>query len=454
MRVRSRQSVKEKWGREVFRSFGEKSDSSWNLRPRSYENCDCRQGVLRGGVGMKKCVTSAGEDMTISLSNDLAALNTFFASINSEGLQEDTTSIYILGLDGYLYMRTESGYGWQRISLGTYAFHCALRGENRAIYNFFGGPKGLFATHDGGVFRTISSEKIIGGCICGKRCVVLTSKGDIWYTAVLEPYDTDTQALDKKGVIYAPAACGAPLGIQAYGGNAYVFYEKKIFKVSLFPSEREHTCREIPYFGGTICLRGQATTSEGIIFLASEGIYYLRGDRVERICEYLPVGRCVPDKAVSVGYCDDLVLFAYHRQTPTGSEVKRIAVYSDGKDGYFAEVYAPLGGTQYTFFYGTVYRYVKDAEGTVHGKESSFTSEWLDFGINGKKRLKTLTVKGQGRIKVGVRCGERERIYALDLKEGERTARLFDKGKAFSFTFYLEPGAAVEEVEIRYLTEG
>lgn len=443
----------EKRGKAVFSSFGEKEGGAGCLRPASYGNCDCRGGVLRGGIGLKKYLDQNGNHMEINMTNG-TVLYIFVAPLNKDGLLEDTTAIYAVGLDGYLYLRNENGWAWQRVLVGNYVTHSALRGENKEIYNFYSGDKSTYSSSDGQVFRNVINEKVHGGCVCNKRYVVLTKKGEIRYMGVLKPYSTDSENSDGAGVIYAPAGFGAPVGIKGYGENAYVFFERGIFKLTLSATGSEHTLQRIPYLGGTICMHAQATTSDGVIFLAREGVYYLRNDRVERICEYLPIGPCVPSKISNVGYCDDTVIFSYHQEKGNTSEVKRLVVYADGKDGYFAELNGPLGGSEYTCIQGKIYRYAKDYEGVEYKAVPFYTSEELDFGTARKKRLKYLTLKGEGSVSVVVKSGDFTRTYPLVFKDGVAKTRLFDSGKIFSLTFQLETGAVVESVEIDYLTEG
>ena len=184
------------------------------------------------------------------------------------------------------------------------------------------------------------------------------------------------------------------------------------------------------------------------------GVYRLCGDKVERICEYLPIGPCDTGKACRVAYCDELVVFDYYKQTDEGEEVCRLVVYADGKDGYFSEVYGSLGGNQYAYMQRNVYYFEKDCKEIQHAETPFFTSERLDFGTDKKKYLKTLTLKGKGSVTVGVRCGEAEKTYPLVFENGVAQARLQNSGKEFSFTFYLDGGCTIEGMQVEYVTGG
>ena len=446
---------KEKKKKAVFTSFGEKQKRGENLQPASYGNCDCRGGKLRGGIGVKKYLNENGEEVSVKLSSIDDALYTFFTVVNRNGEVEDKPYLYILAENGYMYERHEyTGNGWQRVLLGNHIDHCALKAENKAIYNLFSGEKGAYYSLDGGYFYSIYEGKCLGGCICGKRYLILTGKGELLYSAALMPTSMQGENPNGGGVIYLPAGYGAPVGMKSYGDSAYIFLERGIFKLTLSATATENTLEEIPYGGGNICLRAMAVTGEGILFLAKEGLYRLRGDKVERICEYLPIGPCDTGKACRVAYCDELVVFDYYKQTGEGEEVRRLVVYADGKDGYFSEVYGSLGGNQYTYMQRNVYYFEKDCKEIQHAETPFFTSERLDFGTDKKKCLKTLTLKGKGSVTVGVRCGEMEKTYPLVFENGVAQARLQNSGKEFSFTFYLDGGCTIEGMQVEYVTGG
>lgn len=445
---------KEKRGEFIFHSFGEKEYGKGNLFPASYHNCDFRGGVIRGGIGLKKYLNENGEHLAMSMTVNAGAPHTFFVTLNKDGVQANTTGIYLVGTDGYLHLRRDDGSPWKRISIGNNVEHCAMRNEKKAVYNFFCGAKTVYSTQDGAVFKNMFTIENVGGCVCNKRYFLLSKSGDLHYTAVLDPHSTDIVDLNGVGRIYLPIKYGAPTGIKEYCGAVYIFFKKGICKLTVSANPMENVMKEIAYHGGDICLRGQAVTSDGIIFLANEGAYYLRNDRVERICEHLSIGPCATNKNCGVGYCDDLVIFSYYRDKDGTAENCRLVLYADGKDGYFSESYGALSGNEYTYIGGRFYCYAKDNVGIQHGKSCFFASEEVAFATEKSKRLKTLLLKGEGSVTVGVKCGERERKYPLVFKNGVAKIKAREKGKSFSFNFYLDAGSLVSGMKIEYVTEG
>ena len=443
---------KEEKGQAVFSSFGGKEAKDGALLPASYRNCDCRGGILRAGVGLKKYLGENGEHLAMTMDVNSAVRHTFFVTLNADGAQVNTQAVYLVGVDGYLYQRQEDGSSSQKVYLGNNVSQFAMKGENKVIYNFFCGENSVYVTVNGSDFKMISTIDNVGACICKKRCLILSKNGDLLYTSPLNPLEASGNDPDGVGTIYLPVKYGAPVGIKEYKGKVYLFFERGICKLSVSAKATENTLEEVGYHGGNICLRGQAVTSKGILFLASEGAYYLRNDHVERVCEHLPIGPCAAGMRCGVGYCDDLVIFSYFRERAGGTEAKRIVLYADGKDGYFTESYGALSGNAYTYVSGKFYTFSKDGEGILRNQQAYFLSEELFPAETKRKRLKRLILKGEGSVTVGVQCGVSERKYPLVFQGGVVKMRLLDRGKAFALRFYLGEGAFVSGVEIEYLT--
>ncbi|MBP3423302.1 MAG: hypothetical protein J6K86_06010 [Clostridia bacterium] len=435
-----------------FRSFGEKMEGAGNLFPQAYLNCDCRGGVLRGGLGAKPYLDANGNPMRFEVPNAERALHVFLSTMKNDSASTEAPSNYIVGVNSVLYQRNdETGAAYTRIHIGTKVDHNVLKTETGEIYNIFCGDR-VYATLDGQTYKLVYTEKNAGSCICGKRWVTVSETGTLFYTAPLDLFKTDSSDPNNQGKIYMPSGYGVPVGIKEYDGKVYVFFERGIFKVTLSAFAAEHKIVAIPYYGEVLCLRAQVVTSDGIIFLARDGAYYLRNDSVQKICEHLPIGPCSTVKRCNVAQCEDLAMFHYHQTTEGGTTPKRLVVYKDGKDGYFTETHAVFGGNEYTFKSGTIYYYAKDCEGIERMNAPSFTTRGLDFGTDKKKRLKELRLTGTGKVTVGVQSGEKENLYTLVFKDGVAKARLLDKGRNFVFTFYLDPQTAVKGMDVDYIT--
>ena len=414
-------------------------------------NCSCKGGVLRGGVGVKPYKTITGEKVSVIVT--VSNTTVYLANSTTEsGI--DSIQIYLVGTDGYLYLRNPSTKrAEKKFFLGPSLSHCALKTEDKEIHNLFAGTADVAMTKDGTSFSSRLLDGSRGACILGKRYVLVRYNGEIHYSAVFSPFAKSSSDPDGSGTIYLPTGYGDVVGMQEYGGAAYIFCEKGIFRLTVSAQASAFTLKNIPYKGGNICLRSMAIAEKGVIFLASEGAYCVNGDSVKRICEYLPIGPCDARYLCSTGYGNGFILIDYKKKVSTGTEIKRVAIDADCEDAFFADEYGALGGNEYTLVMGQVGIFSKDEEQIRRGVNPYFTSKPLDLGTKKNKCLKALRLQGFGEIIVHVRCGDRERSYPLTFVDGQAQTRLMGKGRSVTLTFELKPWASVEGVEIDFTVE-
>lgn len=436
----------------AFDAFGVGKKGASALNAYDSLNCTCRDGNIRGGVGVKPLTDGFGNKIpvTITVSNSAVYITTTNTGAVPGGVQ-----IYLLDVNGQLYLRNAStNRAEKKIFLGPSVDYCAFKGENGSIYNLFCGTADVVMTTDGSSFTSKLWDGMRGACILGKRYVVAKYNGEIRYSAVLEPFAQSSADPDGSGILYLPMGYGEVVGMKEYGGEGYIFCEKGIFRLSVAADASEFILKNIPYNGGKICLRAMAVSTKGVVFLASEGAYCVNGDSVKRICEHVPIGLCETDWLCVTGYGEGFLMFDYMRKTTTGASSRRLVIDSDCEDAFFTDSYGALGENEYTLVVGQVGVFTKDQVNIRRGKTPYFTSVPLDFGTKKSKRLKALRVRGSGNVKVTVQCGEGTRSYSLNLADGEAQTRLTGKGKAVTLTFELQPCAVVEGVEIDYTVEG
>jgi hypothetical protein len=338
--------------------------------------------------------------------------------------------------------------------LGPSVDHCALNTEDRKIYNLFSGTADVVSTMDGTSFSSKLWDGVRGACVLGKRYIVVRYNGEIRYSAVFSPFAQSSTDPDGSGIIYLPTGYGEVVGMKEYGGEAYIFCEKGIFRLTVAANASEFTLKNIPYKGGNICLRSMAISEKGIVFLASEGAYCVSGDSVKRICEYLDIGPCDVYALCATGYGNGFFMIDYTQKTEKGATSKRLVIDSDCEDAFFTDAYGALGENEYTLVTSQVHVFTKDEESIKRGQTPYFTSVPLDFGTKKSKRLKSIRLRGSGEVTVTVQCDGIARSYPLTFVDGEAQTRLIGRGKAVSLTFELNPWAVVEGVEIDYVVEG
>ena len=436
----------------AFDSFGIGQKGTRALKAYNSLNCTCRDGRIRGGIGTRPLTDDFGNKIQVIITSSNSAV---YMTTTNTGAVAGGIQIYLLDTSGHLYLRNAStNRAEKKIFLGPGVDYCAFKGENGDIYNLFSGTADVIMTTDGSSFTSKLWDGMRGACVLGKRYVVVKYNGEIRYSAVLDPFAKSSSDADGSGTIYLPMGYGNVVGMKEYGGEGYIFCEKGIFRLSVAADASEFVLKNIPYKGGDICLRAMAISQKGVVFLASEGAYCVKGDLVRRICEHLPIGLCDTEELCATGYGDGFFMFDYMQKTATGTAKRRLVVDSDCEDGFFTDLYGALGENEYTLVVGQVNVFTKDQVNIRRGKLPYFTTEPLDFGTKKSKRLKTLRVRGAGNVNVIVQCDGSTHSYSLDLSGGEMQTRLMGKGKAITITFELQACAVVEGVEIGYTVEG
>ena len=437
-----------------FHTFGMGKRGSGSLRGDRALNCSCKGGRLRGGVGVKPYEDPSGNKLPVLVTTSNAAV--YLTTSNTTGTVVGAgAQVYLLDKNGQLYLRNPSTTrAEQKIFLGPSVDHCALKTEEGKIYNLFCGTGNVVSTMDGTSFSSKLLDGMRGACILGKRYIMARYNGEIRYSAVFSPFEQSSSDPDGSGIIYLPTGYGEVVGMKEYAGEAYIFCEKGIFRLTVSANASNFTLKNIPYKGGNICLRSMAVSEKGIVFLASEGAYCVNGDSVKRICEYLDIGPCNVYALCATGYGNGFFMIDYTKQTEDGGESRRLVVDTDCEDAFFTDEYGALGENEYTLVMGQVGIFTKDEEGIRRGQTPYFTSVPLDFGTSKNKRLKSIRVRGSGGVTVTVQCGGVEHSYPLTFVDGEAKTRLMGKGKAVTLTFALKPWAVVEGVEIEYTVEG
>ncbi len=432
-----------------FHTFGIGKKGMGVLEAYDSLNCSCRDGKLRGGVGVKPYVDIYGNKISVIVTTSNAAV--YMATSNAG---TGSTQVFLLDKNGYLYLRNPATTkAEKKIFLGPSVDYCALKTEQGAINNLFTGTADVVLTMDGSSFNSKLWSGMRGGCILGNRYVVARYNGEIRYSAVFAPFAQNTSDPDGSGKIYLPAGYGEVVGIKEYGGAAYIFCERGIFRLTVSAKASDFTLKNVPYKGGNICLRSMAVSEKGVVFLASEGAYCVNGNYVKRICRHLPIGPCDTYELCATGYGNGFFMIDYAQKTENGGVSKRIVIDADCEDGFFTDAYGALGENEYTLVVGQVSVFTKDETSIRRGKTPYYTSVSLDFGTRKNKRLKTLRLRGSGMLTVTVRCGKTERSYTLTFENGEAQARLIGKGKEVTLSFQLEPWAVVEGVEMDYSVE-
>ncbi len=446
-KVRKEKSVRTAF----FDTFSLQESGAGILRADSHHNCDCIGGSLKRGVGLLPMRNANGDTVLLSLSS--TEIDTVVdTAVNSDAIIEDTPMIYVTGEDGGLYrVDPSSGKTLKRTTIGRSrgAAHFSFKNEKGRICNIFVGESAATCSVNGNSFTAVwNSGRIIDGCLIGDRLFIATTSEKICYSAPMDPANFSGSA-DEGGELFLPLNGGELTGLAEESGYGYIFTEKAVYRLNASASARNFRLEKLPYDGGLICPRSMATRGKGIIFLSASGAYRVHGERVERICEYLPLSPAV--EACRVGYCEDILLIEFKNREGTAQVTRRLAVYADGTNGFFGDLYGTLGGTELCCVAGMLYAFTKDAPSVAHQIAPHFQTGALDLGTSKVKRLKRLKMQGTGRVRCVLSHGDIAHEYTLDLSDGEAAIRLCERGKSFALRLYPQSAAEIRSLAIEYV---
>ncbi len=434
-----------------FRGFsilGNAENKPGILRAKEAHNCDCRNGVLRRGVGIRTCKLEDGSAFLISTS--LQVTNVYHTAMNGS-VAKDTEAYFVATENGYLY-RIDIDTGRARVKkiFSKPPVYYALRDKTKKIqHTFTSDTEGVY-TSTAEIFIAVSTGDIKGGCVVGGRYFVAKNNRVLEYSA---SYLSDMfgGGSNDGGTLYLPKGEGEIIDLQTDGEYLYIFLEREIYRLTVKAEISDFYLERLAYAGGEICVSSMAATANGVIFLSLSGAYFLKGKEVKKICRHLPVRPTDEKEPCSVGFCGELAMIDYTTFDGDGEKVKRrLAISTDGEDGFFCERYGLLGGNDFCVVGGILHRFAQNAEETIYQRLPCFTTEELDFGTKKRKRLKKLRLEGDGGVEVNLHTQGRTRRYTAQFQNGVAEIPLREQGEKFSFSFFPNERSQVRALEVEY----
>ncbi len=433
--------------RESFTEFalGSKKTNGTLLASES-KNCDCSEGYLRAGVGVREYLSSVGED--VPLQAHLPVPDRFFLLVkkNGDGYEE---RLGYLSADGRVLVYEASISSWTT----THSFGkrmkplLAVDAQGNA-QNLFIGELGLYTcSFDGTVSRTGVTAASRIACFFKGRLFFVKEPFTLAYSA---PYAATEfgEDIHDSGWIRFPSDKGNIVALVPMREKLYAFYEYGIAEIALAGSAREFSFKKIGYGGGKIFEDSAgvcAMNGEKAFFLAEDGVYSFDGARVKKVCKGTGV---FPKRTGQV--CDHASFEGKYFLAYTDKDGVRRGLVLDAESGagYFA--FAPKGTTEYRALSlcqsdGKVCVLSQSGE-LPNGEESVFCASGFDLGLRGKKRLKRLTLQGEGEIKLLLSDGVNTQSFAGSFENGRMELRPSLRGESFSLRIVLGRGAQVRSL--------
>ncbi len=403
-------------------------------------NGDCSGGRLRRGIGFAPHYIDGQTPITVDVGERSVV------AVYDVILKSGNHTFFFVADDGYLYTRNSAGEGVKRAEIGEYPSCHLIRDQYKRVYCLFAGSSAAYCTVNGAIYTLAGAGKLLGACAAGKRFFLLYEEGIVAYSAPYQPskWEGDSQGA---GELFIPSSAGKARAIAGYGSSLYLFAERAVYRVKVKARASDFVVERLSYDGGEILPRAAVATGTGVCFLAESGLYYVEGDRVERRCAHLPV---FPKSAqsVRVAYCNNLTMFEY---LSAEEELTRLAVYPDGKSGFFCGHYGKFGGSEYFYTTSGVQRYVRPPNLGRYLPTAAFETGEETLGYAGQKSLKRLFLRGRGEVIVRVVSGSVPHEYSVKLEKGVGEARLCERGRAFVFSLLPKFDCELESMTVEYV---
>ncbi len=420
------------------------------LVAKSAVNCDCKEGVLRSGIGVERMTRSDGAEFRIRESKVEGAYRCALADTkDSVGLGEEKPYYYVAREDGELYELYESGLGVRVATVGRKVYHRSLPNELGYAYELFCGDSALIEMHFKAGYGTGKKGDIRGFTLCGGR-IFFAFQDRYLYYGKPHTYYQYYHTTDSSGKLYLAPDFGALIGVASDGEYVYAFMQRGIYQIKPSGEMCDFRMENVPYGGGEILKGSFVETGGGVIFLSTKGAHRLIRGVVKSICEELKLSPSVAFEC-RVATCEDLVMIDFGEKDLLQNEVrKRVAIYRDGSYGYLTSRTGVLSGSEYTCAEGYLAKFVANTPSARYSEACGFESQETDFGDKKRKWLDKIVLRGEGKTQVVLRCGDRQMSFEAEFENGVWACKLREKGERFSFRFLPVGGAKVYGVSVEY----
>ena len=409
-------------------------------------NCDCADGSIRTGLGLKNYLTPYGKTYSV----ESAEVRSFYLHRTkySEGVYTDRLA-YMLE-DGKYYLYNHStGVFMKTLVFGGPTNVVGVLNADLDIETLFVGGIGVVRYNpDKGYTQSVLTKAGLANCVFHDRLFVAIEPFTVAYSKPLAAIDFES-TIDDSGKIHLPSAAGKIVAMKALGDEICIFYEYGITRLIPAGSARDFKQLPLAYAGGRVLGETVCECGGKLFFLADDGVYVFDGKTLQKICVELNVK---PTYSVQCGAAcvGDRVLIRY------ADEVKgavTLVLAADGGSGYFCSYLNGLSRTdQYAMCVAEgIVKYVARDGDLYGGEEYCFQTEYLDFGVSQRKNLKTLRLEGEGELTVQVDDGRNFKEKTVTFVDGKAVMPVGLVGERFALRFILQKGAFLRKLAVTYV---
>ncbi len=396
-------------------------------------NCSLLDGILRRGVGILPLKDGEGYETFTTLLSEVTGVYTV-----------DGSSFFLTAADGKAYsLDTVTGRATALGGVGDQvAFAPVIDDEGNAYACFVGSEGGLVVKN--GVATALAFSGVRFAVVCKGRLFAAKGRGVV-YSAAYEPLQFGGGASDG-GELLLPPSAGEVIALAATEEAAYLLTSSEIYRLQVSANGMEQRLEKLACELKGILPASAIGLGEGVLFMARDGVYRIDGEKVLPVLREWNI-RAKEGTSCAVGRCDSLALFDY---TDERGATRRLAVSADGKACFFADRHGRLGGNGNTCVGNLLYRFALCEEGGEYRSLPKFESKPFDFGTEGLKTIRSLTLSGLGEMELRLWTDGVERSFAVRFVDGRATVTPRARGRKFRLTLLPYEGSEAYGVSAEY----
>ncbi len=441
---------KRTWSFDKFRLYP--SGEQYSICAQNSMNCDCRDGVLTTGVGVKYYFSTYGRLVSPGRDSPIQVFITRYWDTKTNQYMEQVGYIDSETGTFRIYKETETTGGIQGIqplAMGTRATTIVTNEMRWGVA--FVGKDGALYYDNWGLFKSLSSSPNVVAAISFQHRLFLAEKPQRLHYSSVDNSTAFFESLDTSGALQFPWNIGEIVGLQELNNRLYIFFERGIGELECDGLPREFKTKRLTYGGGKICERLIGRCGKYIYFMAEDGLYRFDGRTAEPVLREM---RVRPSRSVSVNnataICEGKLLLQFHNEE---NNLRTLVVYEDGESGYYTAPKAGLTESNSRAFccHEHYVKIVCDDGDLEAGYTYNFETGEMNFGTDKTKILKKVRFKGKGGFHLTLRCKSEKIERDLTFENGVAEVETCWRGALFSMEFVLRKGARIEGLDVEYI---
>ena len=293
----------------------------------------------------------------------------------------------------------------------------------------------------------ISSTEVFSAETFHER--LFLAKGvNLSYGVPINTFDFSDTAYDS-GTIRLPSTAGKIKRLKAYRERLYAFCENGIWRIDAGGAASDFVVERIDYVGGKIYEYTLTPCGEKLVFVAGDGVYLFDGSVAERMVDAssLPLNKF---SKLWTGYYGGRLYMTFVYSGKTQTLFFNLDDVTDRGECFAMTSMSDVNGELVHLQNGYPSRLFYNDSNFPTNEESFITAKGLDFFDLGEKRLRSVTLTGEGSGDLIIEGRGKSCTVHYQLTDGTAEYEAPLKGKKFSLRLTLALGTALSGIRFDY----